>query len=88
MNRNVKNYIILSLSVIIVCYSLFRLYPIVLGPSIKIISPAQNSPVATTTFEVIGVVRRAKEVGQLAVFRKKIDQASKVLKNHLHSLGR
>lgn len=62
MNRNFKNYIILSLSVIIVCYSLFRLYPIVLGPSIKIISPAQNSPVATTTFEVIGVVRRAKEV--------------------------
>jgi hypothetical protein len=28
------------------------------------------------------------DVGQLAVFRKKIDQASKVLKNHLHSLGR
>jgi hypothetical protein len=28
------------------------------------------------------------DIQQLAVFRKKIDQASKALKNHLHSLGR
>lgn len=62
MNKKVKNYIIFSLTIIIVLYSIFRLTPLLLGPSILIISPANGSAVSTSTFEIVGVVKRAKEV--------------------------
>jgi hypothetical protein len=62
MNKKIKNYILFSLSVIIICYSLFRLYPILRGPTIEIISPKYGEAVSTSTFEMIGIVKRAKEV--------------------------
>lgn len=62
MNKKIKNYILFSLAIIIVCYSLFRLYPIVLGPTINITSPQYGESVSTSTFIVTGIVKRAKEV--------------------------
>ena len=62
MNKKIKNYILFSLSVIIICYSLFRLYPILRGPTIEIISPKYGEAVSTSTFEMTGIVKRAKEV--------------------------
>jgi hypothetical protein len=40
-------------------YGIFRAYPLIAGPSITIYSPHEGEFVASTTFEVSGLVKRA-----------------------------
>lgn len=43
-------------------YGAFRAYPLVAGPSIVVYSPQNGDYVASSTFEVSGLVRRANQI--------------------------
>jgi hypothetical protein len=51
-----------GLLVIAVLYGAFRAYPLVAGPSITIYSPADGEYVASTTFEISGLIKRANTI--------------------------
>jgi hypothetical protein len=55
--------IFLSLLIIIaLSYGVFRVYPLLMGPTITIISPHDGDYVSKGTFEVSGIAKRAKEL--------------------------
>ena len=49
------------LVVVVACmYGIYRAYPLIAGPSIEVFSPVDGDIVASSTFKVIGQVKRAK----------------------------
>lgn len=59
--KQIELYLIIILVIIAISYGTFRAYPILSGPSITIYSPKDGDIVASSTFEVTGVVKRSKE---------------------------
>jgi hypothetical protein len=50
------------LVLVAVLYGAFRAYPLVAGPSITIYNPHDGDYVASTTFEISGLVKRANVI--------------------------
>lgn len=51
-----------GLVLVAIAYGIFRAYPLVAGPSITIYNPGDGDYVASTTFEVSGLVQRANVI--------------------------
>lgn len=60
--KKIEIGIFLIILVTAIIYSVFRLYPLIQGPTIEIYSPNNWSNVASTTFEISGRSLREKEI--------------------------
>lgn len=61
--RRKISYIFIGLLVAVpVLYGAFRAYPLLIGPQITIIQPLDGESVASTTFQITGVVKRASTI--------------------------
>jgi hypothetical protein len=62
LRKKLEIYTVGILVLIALSYGLFRAYPLLMGPSIKVISPLEGDVVASTTFQVSGEVKRANSI--------------------------
>lgn len=62
LRKRIEVGLLIGLAVITVSYGAFRAYPLVVGPSITLYSPADGDYVASSTFEVSGQVKRANTI--------------------------
>ena len=62
LRKKLETYFAIVLVVLAVTYGLYRAYPLVAGPSLVVFSPYDGEVVASTTFQVTGNVKRAKEI--------------------------
>ncbi len=58
----VQRFLIALFFVLVLIYGGFRAYPLIAGPSLEIIYPQDGDTVASTTFQVLGVATRIKEI--------------------------
>ncbi len=62
LRKQLETAFVLILFLVAVGYGLFRAYPLIVGPTITIITPQDGAFVASSTFQVSGIVKRAKEI--------------------------
>ncbi len=62
LRKKIELYFVGTLLVIALIYGLFRAYPLIAGPSITIYNPQDGDIVASSTFEITGLVKRANEI--------------------------
>jgi len=62
LRRQVETVLIVILLFLALSYGIFRAYPLLTGPSIKILNLIDGSTVANTTFQISGIATRAKEI--------------------------
>lgn len=62
LRRQVETTLIVILLILALAYGMFRAYPLLTGPSIKILNLTDGSTVASTTFQISGIATRAKEI--------------------------
>lgn len=62
LRKQVEVGLIIILLITAFGYGAFRAYPLITGPSITVTNLKDGSVVASTTFQVSGVVSRAKEI--------------------------
>jgi len=62
LRRQVETALIVILLLLALSYGIFRAYPLLTGPSIKILNLTDGSTVASTTFQISGIATRAKEI--------------------------
>ena len=62
LRKQLETIIIVVLLVLAVGYGLFRAYPLITGPKIAVINLEDGDTVASTTFQVVGNVSRAKVI--------------------------
>ena len=60
--KQIEGGIIALLLILTVSYGVFKAYPLVTGPKIEIITPFDGDEVASTTFQISGIVTRSKEI--------------------------
>jgi hypothetical protein len=59
LRKRIELALLGSLVLVAVGYGAFRAYPLIAGPSITVYAPHDGDYVASTTFEVSGLVKRA-----------------------------
>lgn len=59
LRKRLEIFLLGLLVFVAVAYGAFRAYPLVVGPTITVYSPADGEYVASTTFEISGLVKRA-----------------------------
>jgi hypothetical protein len=62
LRKKLERYAIVLLVLVAVLYGGYRIYPLLAGPSLEIISPIDGDVVASTTFQVLGTVKRARVI--------------------------
>ena len=62
LRKQLELYLAGFLIVIALLYGGFRAYPLIAGPKITIYSPKDGEIVASSTFQISGIVFRAKEI--------------------------
>lgn len=62
LRKNIGNIALLFLVLFAILYGAFRAYSLLAGPSITIFSPTDGEVVASSTFSIVGQVKRAKEI--------------------------
>jgi len=62
IRKRLEFYGIILLLIIALSYGAFKVYPLILGPTITIYNPHDGDTVARTTFELSGKVTRVKEI--------------------------
>ncbi|MCX6757008.1 MAG: hypothetical protein NTW35_02565 [Candidatus Nomurabacteria bacterium] len=62
LRKQVEATLIIILLLLALFYGIFRAYPLLTGPNIKILNLTDGATVASTTFQVSGIVKRAKEI--------------------------
>ncbi|MDQ5962903.1 MAG: hypothetical protein QG653_710 [Patescibacteria group bacterium] len=62
LRKKIEIYFIVGLVFVAVLYGAYRAYPLIMGPSIEIISPIDGDIVPSDTFKVIGSAKRAKVI--------------------------
>lgn len=62
LRKQLERAFVLTLLVLATGYGIFRAYPLISGPKIVITNLKDGSTVASTTFQVSGIVYRAKEI--------------------------
>lgn len=62
LRKQFETVFVVLLFLLALGYGAFRAYPLISGPNIVLTSPVDGATVASTTFEVSGYVRRAKEL--------------------------
>ena len=60
--KKIEFYLVGILVLLSLIYGAWKAYPLIYGPSITIYNPQDGDTVASTTFELSGVVSRAKEI--------------------------
>lgn len=59
LRKRIEFILLGGLVVIAVLYGAFRAYPLLAGPSITVYTPTDGDYVASTTFEISGLIKRA-----------------------------
>lgn len=62
LRKQIETTLVVSLLFLALTYGIFRAYPLITGPSIKILNLQDGSTVASTTFQISGIVTHAKEI--------------------------
>lgn len=62
LRKQIEIYLVAILLLSAIGYGIFRAYPLLTGPKIAITNLKDGDTVASTTFQVSGVVTRAKEI--------------------------
>jgi hypothetical protein len=62
LRKQIEVYFFVILIITATVYGLWGAYPLLVGPSITITSPQNDSTVASTTFQLIGTVTRVKDI--------------------------
>lgn len=62
LRKKLELYIIIGLVAVALIYGMFRAYPLISGPSVHIVAPLDGDTVASTTFQVSGIVKRANKI--------------------------
>jgi len=62
LRKQIETTLVIILLLLALAYGIFRAYPLLTGPSIKILNLTDGSTVASTTFKISGIVNRAKEI--------------------------
>ncbi len=62
LRKKIETYGILTLILLALSYGGFKIYPLVIGPTITIYNPKDGDEVSKKTFEISGKVSRVKEI--------------------------
>ncbi len=62
LRRRIERTFIVLLCLVSVGYGIFRAYPLIAGPSITLYNPHNGDFVASSTFEVSGLVKRSASI--------------------------
>jgi hypothetical protein len=62
LRKKIEFFFIAILVVTAIGYAIYRIYPLIAGPSITIYHPSDGDYVASTTFEISGKVTKVKEI--------------------------
>ncbi len=62
LRKKLERYSLIGLVLVAVMYGIYRAYPLMAGPSLEVISPVDGEIVASSTFQVLGRVKRAKVI--------------------------
>lgn len=62
LRKRIETFFVLILFLFALVYAVYRIRPLVVGPSLTVYHPTDGDYVASTTFEISGKVSRVREI--------------------------